>query len=172
MNNITSKNNDDFLSSNLIYSCSNIDNNEKINMIDKLNCILANLIDLSLITKQAHWNIRGNNFIAIHKMLDDCYYTIIKHQDIIAERIVQLNGIALGTIQVIYGKTSLKNYPLNIDKIQNHLQELIRRYNIVITNNTKEIDDIKDVVTNDILISLTRDLDKCLWLIESNIEKC
>ncbi|MBK4775323.1 DNA starvation/stationary phase protection protein Dps [Candidatus Pantoea edessiphila] len=161
----------DCLSSDLIYTCSHIDTNEKIHIINKLNLLLAELIDLSLMTKQAHWNIRGVNFIAIHKMLDDCYDIIIKHQDIVAERIVQLNGIALGTLQTVYNQTSLKSYPINIDNIQNHLNELIRRYNNITTNNIKEINNIQDLVTNDILISLSRDLDKCIWLIESNIEK-
>ncbi|PPI88081.1 DNA starvation/stationary phase protection protein Dps [Candidatus Pantoea edessiphila] len=165
---LTDKN---FLTSDLIYTCSDIDSNNKIYIIDKLNYLLAELIDLSLTTKQAHWNIRGANFIGIHKMLDNCFNLIIKYQDIIAERVVQLNGIALGTIDSVYNKTSLKHYPCNINNIQNHLKELSRRYNIVSTNNRKIINDIKDVVTADILIDSSRALDQCLWLIESNIEK-
>ena len=69
--------------------------------IDLLNARLADAIDLALITKQAHWNVKGPQFIAIHEMLDEFRKEIDGHVDVIAERAVQLGGTAHGTSQEV-----------------------------------------------------------------------
>src|SRR6187402_1532634 len=70
--------------------------NTKSAMIDLLNARLADAIDLALITKQAHWNLKGPTFIAVHELLDQLRDDVDEHVDIIAERVAQLDGVALG----------------------------------------------------------------------------
>ena len=67
-----------------------ITSNTKAAMIELLNARLADAIDLALITKQAHWNLKGPTFIAVHEFLDEVRDDIDEHVDIIAERVAQL----------------------------------------------------------------------------------
>jgi starvation-inducible DNA-binding protein len=147
--------------------------NTKKAMIDLCNARLAEGLDLSLLTKQAHWNIKGPTFIAIHLLLDDLRKELDEHTDTIAERVAQLDGIALGTTQAVAENTSLPPYPTDIRKIPDHLQALVERYAAGANNARKAIDladDAGDADTADIFTAYSRDLDKSLWFLKSHLE--
>ena len=147
--------------------------NAKTAVIDVLNTRLADAIDLALITKQAHWNLRGTDFIAVHEMLDPMRATLDTHADTIAERIAQLDGIALGTSQVVAKATKLDAYPTDIRKTGDHLAALADRY-AKLANQVREdidtTDEAGDAGTADILTAFSRDLDKNLWFIKAHLE--
>ena len=105
--------------------------NTKTAMIELLNTQLASAIDLALITKQAHWNLKGPTFIAVHEYLDELRDDVDEHVDIIAERVAQLDGIALGTIQTVAKTTSLPPYPTDIRKVEDHLRALVEHFGAV-----------------------------------------
>lgn len=147
--------------------------NAKSAVIDVLNARLADAIDLALITKQAHWNLKGPNFIAVHEMLDPMRAAIDTHVDIIAERIAQLDGIALGTSQVVAKASALDAYPTDIRKVTDHLSALADRY-AALANQVREdidtTDEAGDADAADILTAFSRELDKNLWFIKSHLE--
>ncbi len=146
--------------------------NAKSEIAGLLNARLADGIDLALLTKQAHWNVKGPGFIGVHLMLDGFRKELDTHVDEIAERIVQLGGIALGTTQTTAKATSLKAYPPETVAIQEHLNALIERY-ATTANLVREAidtaDQAGDAGTADLLTAYSQMLDKSLWFLQSNL---
>ena len=91
------------------------------NVIVILNERLSDAIDLQSQVKQAHWNVKGPNFIALHELFDKISDVVLEHIDDIAERITSLGGTAEGTVAVAAKRSKLKNYPLSITAGKDHL---------------------------------------------------
>lgn len=153
---------------------NDLKSNTKNVSIEIMNARLADAIDLALITKQAHWNLKGPQFIAIHEMLDSFREQIDIYSDMIAERAVQLGGAAFGTKEAVSEKSSLKAYPTDIFAIKDQLPALIERYATVANNTRKSIDDVDeagDADAADILTNFSKALDKSLWFLEAHIQE-
>jgi starvation-inducible DNA-binding protein len=148
--------------------------NAKTVSIEVLNARLADGIDLALLTKQAHWNIKGPQFIALHEMIDTFRTEIDGHVDTIAERVVQLGGTALGTTQAVSAASKLAAYPTDIHKSKDHLAALIDRY-ATAANLAREAidqtDEAGDKDSADIFTAYSRALDKALWFLEAHVQE-
>ena len=153
---------------------NNVQSNAKSASIELLNARVADCIDLALLTKQAHWNLKGREFIAIHEMLDGFRTQVDDYVDTMAERITQLGGTALGTTQTTAKATTLSPYPVDIYAIPDHLHALIERYGKTANNIRAAIDhsaEAGDADTADIFTEVSRGLDKALWFLEAHIQE-
>src|SRR5437868_12476214 len=85
----------------------------RVKTIELLNARLADAIDLQTQTKQAHWNVKGPHFIGLHELFDKVNEDVEDYVDLIAERAVQLGGLAEGTARMAAKRSSLVEYPAN-----------------------------------------------------------
>ena len=133
---------------------------------------LSDGLDLMLQTKHAHWNLKGEQFISLHRLCDKVNKAMRKSSDLIAERIVQLGGVAHGTSQSITKKTSIDEYPSNIADWKEHIEFLSNSLAQFCNESRaalKQFDKIDDPVSEDILIEVTRKVDMYLWMLESHL---
>ncbi|MDB5398442.1 MAG: starvation-inducible DNA-binding protein [Acetobacteraceae bacterium] len=153
---------------------NNLKSNAKSVAIELLNARVADCIDLALLTKQAHWNLKGRQFIGVHEMLDGFRTQVDEFVDTMAERVAQLGGTALGTTQTTAKATTLPPYPTDIYAIPDHLSALIDRYGKA-ANNVRECidqaDEAGDADTADVFTEVSRGLDKALWFLEAHVQE-
>jgi starvation-inducible DNA-binding protein len=153
---------------------NDLPSNVKNVAIDLLNARVADCIDLALLTKQAHWNLKGREFIAIHEMLDEFRTQVDDYVDTMAERVAQLGGTALGTTQTTAKGTTLPPYPTDIHSIPDHLHALIERYGQAANSVRAAIDqadEAGDADTADVFTEVSRGLDKALWFLEAHVQE-
>src|SRR5262245_23372027 len=81
--------------------------------VELLNARLADCIDLRTQTKQALWNVKGPNFIALHELFDGINEEVEDYVDDIAERAARLGGVAEGMARMVAKRSSLRKYPAN-----------------------------------------------------------
>src|ERR1700690_2313153 len=94
-----------------MYETENdISKGSRLELCVLLNLRLASLVDLQMQMKQAHWNVKGPSFIGLHELFDKAAEAVGDYEDKIAERIVQLGGIAEGTVRMAASRTRLPEY--------------------------------------------------------------
>jgi starvation-inducible DNA-binding protein len=139
-----------------------------------LNLTLATTLDLKTQTKQAHWNVKGSDFIQLHELFDEMAGELEEYIDMIAERITALAGVALGTARVASSNSLIPEYPLDIASGKDHLLALAERYATYCTHLREAIDktdDLKDADTADLYTEISRAMDKRLWFLEAHLHE-
>ncbi len=136
-----------------------------------LNARLADAIDLKSQAKQAHWNVKGMNFIALHELFDQVSTEVETHIDDIAERVTTLGGTALGTVRVAAQNSSLSEYPLEITDGAAHVDALstaLADFGKKVRADIDETDGLGDADTADLFTGISRSIDKLLWFVEAH----
>lgn len=142
-------------------------------LIGLLNTSLAEGIDLYSQVKQAHWNVKGTDFIQLHEMFDDFAEVLEGHIDEVAERATALGGTALGTVRMAAAASSLPEYPDDVADGAKHVGLLIDRYAAYASRVRDAIDSadaLGDADTADLFTGVSRDIDKHLWFLEAHLQ--
>src|SRR5579859_1828410 len=136
-----------------------------------MNQRLASAVDLQTQMKQAHWNVKGPSFIGLHQLFDQVDEAVESYVDMIAERIVQLGGIAEGTARVAASRSRLEEYPLDIADGASHVEAVARALSTFghdARNTINEADELDDADTADMFTEISRGIDKWLWFVEAH----
>jgi starvation-inducible DNA-binding protein len=150
-----------------------LDEDAKSKVIEILNARLADTIDMKTQVKHAHWNVKGLQFFQLHELFDSIATHLEDHSDLIAERLVQLGGVANGTARQAAANSSIKEYDLHAVKGEEHVKALVQRLGTLANAARKAIDDtgkVGDQATADLFTEVTRGADKDLWFLEAHLQ--
>ena len=143
----------------------------RLEVIRLLNQRLADSIDLQTQCKQAHWNVKGPTFIALHKLFDDINEDVEEYSDLIAERVVQMGGVAEGTVGVVADRSTLVDYPIGLATGAEHvaaLSDALAAFGRSVRLGIEEMNELQDAGSADILTEISRGVDKWLWFVEAH----
>jgi starvation-inducible DNA-binding protein len=138
-----------------------------------MNQRLASAVDLQMQLKQAHWNVKGPNFIGLHELFDKIDESVEDYVDQIAERIVQLGGIAEGTVRVSAARSRLGEYPLSIADGAAHVNAVgtaLSTFGEEARGTIDEANALEDADTADLFTEISRGIDKWLWFVEAHAQ--
>lgn len=141
--------------------------------VELLNARLADLIDLHSHAKQAHWNVKGPNFIALHELFDKVAEEVDGEADDVAERAVALGARAIGTVAAVAKASKLANYSLDINDGVAHVNALANSLAAAgksVRSAIEEAAKIGDADTSDLFTGISRTLDKLLWMVEAHTQ--
>jgi starvation-inducible DNA-binding protein len=143
----------------------------RVQVVGLLNQRLADAIDLQTQCKQAHWNVKGPAFIALHKLFDEINESVEEYVDLIAERVVQLGGIAEGTVGIVAQRTTLDGYPLKLSAGSDHvaaLSDALAGFGRTARIGIEEMNELEDAGSADLLTEISRGVDQWLWFVEAH----
>jgi starvation-inducible DNA-binding protein len=142
-------------------------------VIPLLQASLADSIDLFTQVKQAHWNVKGPHFIALHELFDKVAEIVEEHGDILAERITALGGRADGTARIAAAQSRLVEYPTDLTDGAQHVTAVADRLAGFGKAARAAIDraaELGDADTADVFTEISREIDKQLWFVEAHLQ--
>ena len=136
-----------------------------------LTPVVLGLQALATNGKQAHWNVRGTNFIAIHELLDTVVANAQGFADLAAERIVALGLPVDARLSTIADKTTATNVPAGFAQWQDVIAAVVTDMDVVIADVQSAIDglDETDLTSQDVAIAIKAGLEKDRWFLSAHL---
>jgi starvation-inducible DNA-binding protein len=151
-----------------------LDAESREKLVELLNVRLADTFDLYSQLKQAHWSVRGSDFIQLHELYDTIAESVLEFVDEIAERATALGGLATGTVRMAAEATSLDEYPLDAISGEETIQVVADRLASYAAAARQAIDtadsELGDMDTSDLFTEISRSIDKHLWFVEAHLQ--
>ena len=158
-----------------VHFATRIDLAEEVraSVIELLNARLADVFDLYSQTKQAHWNVKGPQFMMLHELFDDFAAELLEYGDTIAERATALGGAAFGTVRLAAATSSLAEFPADAFDGMAVVAALADRYaafGAFVRAAIDSADEAGDADTADLFTGVSRGIDKSLWFLEAHLQ--
>ena len=150
-----------------------IDIDVRREMVALCNQQLANIFDLYSQTKQAHWNVKGMHFEALHGLFDKMADGIFPYGDAVAERATALGGTAMGTVRMAAAASDLPDFPSDVFAGEDVIRIVVARWGHYAQSVRRAIDladEAGDLDTADLFTELSREADKLLWFAEAHVQ--
>jgi starvation-inducible DNA-binding protein len=146
---------------------------ERDKLVDLLNARLADTFDLYSQLKQAHWNVKGSDFIQLHLLYDQVAENVLEYVDMIAERATALGGLALGTARLAAAASTLDEYPpetvAGLETVA-AIADRLATYGASVRAGIDVAADLGDQDTADLFTEISRAIDKHLWFVEAHLQ--
>lgn len=139
-----------------------------------LGARMVDAIDLTMMAKQAHWNVKGPQFSALHALFDEVHDTARQAMDLIAERAVMLGAQVHGTVRAAARLSSLEEYPLDMARDTEHvvaLSDRLSAFGKLVRDAIDETDALGDADTADMFTEISRAIDMKAWMVDSHAQR-
>jgi starvation-inducible DNA-binding protein len=136
-----------------------------------LQATLVELIDLSLLGKQLHWNIVGPRFRSLHLHLDELVDSWHELSDTVAERAVAIGHSPDGQAAAVAGSAGLKPVHgglINDDEVVRVLTQRVEEVGARVRDRMDRLGEL-DTASQDVLTEVVRELEKQLWMIRAQL---
>jgi len=156
----------------LLRTKNDLPEQTRAEVVKLLNQRLAEAVDLQTQCKQAHWNVKGETFIALHELFDKVNEDVEEYVDLIAERAVQLGGMVEGTVRMVAKRSVLPEYGAQGESSREHVEALsnaLAAFGKLMRMGIDAADALKDANTADIFTEISRGVDKWLWMVEAHL---
>jgi starvation-inducible DNA-binding protein len=129
---------------------------------------LVDLIDLTLVAKQVHWNLVGSHFRSVHLQLDEVVTLSRNHTDIVAERAAAIGVSPDGRAKTVAEESRLPDVKSGWINDTDGIRSMTTLLRAIVTRMRQRIDETEeaDPVTQDIFLDVARDLEKQAWMFE------
>ena len=145
----------------------------QVQLVELCNACLADAVDLQLHCKHAHWNVKGPNFIALHQLFDQVNENVEDYIDLIAERAVQLGGVANSTARVVTTWAHMPENDTQSASERDYVQSLsgaLASFGKIARTAIAKANELGDALSADIFTEILRGVEKWLWMVEAHLE--
>lgn len=136
-----------------------------------LTPVVRNLIALSVNAKQAHWHLRGANFVGLHEFLDTVHENAVEAYDTAAERIVALGLPVDARITTVAAESTNPVLSEGFMQYETVITEMLAQFDATIESVRTAIDQLDDIdlASQDVAIAISQQLDKDRWFLYSHL---
>jgi starvation-inducible DNA-binding protein len=136
-----------------------------------LTPVVHELVALVVNGKQAHWHVRGANFIAVHELLDDVVAHAQEWADTAAERVVALGLPIDGRLATVAAKSGAANPKLGFQPYDEAINDVVAQIDLVTEKVNDAIEGLADLdpASQDVVIEIRRGIDKDRWFLFSHV---